>query len=307
MPGSQLRLVRGRSLVVVAVVAAAASLLLFPTHSAGAAAAAAPRNKGLTITPIRAFISQNAGTVKTSNISVGNFTDGPVIVDFSVKAFTVNDYSYSFQFNDAPANRVNFDIDKVSLKPNESKSIPFVITLPTDSSPGGQYYTLFATATGQTGTARQQVQAASLLYLTVNGKLIHTGGLRGSSISHFVYKSAIPFSLDIGNTGNVHYFAFINARLSGWFVGDVTSSETHLILPGTTRHFASSIKSPVWPGLYRVTYGYSTDFQPAVTRISRVVYIPPWSLAAVVIIAWIVWLIIHRHKLRIRRHSGVDD
>ncbi len=289
------------------VIAAAASLIAIPVQPAGAAEASAPKNKGLYITPIREFISQDAGTVKTAKITVGNFTDEPMVISFSIKAFSVADYSYSFKFDNAPANRVTFDIDKVSLMPNESKSVAYSITLPADSPPGGQYYTLFATGSGQTGTARQQVQAASLLYLTVNGKLIHTGGLRGSSISHFVYKSAIPFSLDIGNTGNVHYFAFINARLSGWFVGDVTSSETHLILPGTTRHFASSIKSPVWPGLYRVTYGYSTDFQPAVTRISRVVYIPPWSLAAVVIIAWIVWLIIRRHKLRIRRHSGVDD
>lgn len=273
-----------------------------------AATGSKPTNRGLYVTPVRQFIAMDAGTTKSSNITVGNFTDNPMVVKFSVKAFTVSDYSYGFEFEDAPVGRVDFDIDSVSLKPNESRTVPFQIELPDSVQPGGQYYTLFATGTGASGQAAQQVQATSLVYLTVNGALIRSGGLEDSSIDRFTFRPQIHYSLDIANTGNVHYFAALNARINQPVGKDIVSSETHLLLPHKTRHFEASIKSPVLPGIYRVTYGYTPQDGEPVTRSSYVAYLPPWALAAFVILIWLVWIIRQRlRKLRRRRRLAAED
>jgi hypothetical protein len=240
----------------------------------------APKNKGLYITPIRQFVSMDAGKTRNSTITIGNFTD----------------YSYGIQFGDAPVNRIHFPTEQYELKSNESKTIPYEIFLPANTPPGGQYYTLFATGSGSNGKAKQQVQTTSLLYLTVNGKLSHGSRLERSSISHFSFRSNIPYRLDIANTGNIHYFVYLNAKLHGWLSSSDTSSETHLLLPHTSRHFESSIKSPVLPGVYRATYGYTTEFEKPVTSSSWVIYLPPWSLVLVVLVLWGGWLAIRHHR-----------
>lgn len=268
------------------------------TAATEATGSSTPTNKGLYITPVRQFITMKAGSSKSANITVGNFTDNPMVVSFSVKHFSVSDYSYNFKFETITDNNVSISNEPVRLKPSETKTIPFNIAVPAGNPPGGQYYTLFATGQGETGSAAQQVQATSVLYLTVDGELRHSGSLVDSSISRFAYRSDIPFSLDIENTGNTHYFVFINGKLAGPLTGQSKSSEAHLLLPSKTRHFESTIPAPKLPGIYRAVYGYSSDFSAAQTRTSYIVYIPPWSLAGLVLVAWAVWAV----RRRLRKH-----
>jgi hypothetical protein len=284
---------------------AAIILLLGLSAPAQAAGAEEITNKGLYITPIRQFITQDSGTTKQASITVGNFTDKPMQVHFSAKLFTVADYSYDYKFSDAVDNPIAFDTDNINLQPGDTRVMPYRITLPAESRPGGRYYTLFATGRGDNGTAPQQIQATSVVYLTVNGKLVQRSGLLNSSIDHFVFRPQIPYTLDVVNQGNVHYFAYLSATVRGIFGTGRNTQETHLLIPGTTRRFDTSVKTPFWPGIYWVTYGYRTEFEPPVSRVSRIVYLPPWSLAGAVLLAWAVWLVIHR--IRHRRQGAAES
>jgi hypothetical protein len=285
------------------------AVVVLPAMPASAASGTSdrPAGKGLYISPVRQYITLDADASKVSKITVGNHTEKQMVIRFSVKAFSVKDLSYSFVFSNPTANTIAFDMASVTLKPGENKSVPYSITLPKNSKPGGQYYTLFATGTGETGNARQQIQATSLLYLTVNGKLIRSGSIVDGGISHFSFKPEIPFFLTIRNTGNVHYFAFINADADSLFHlhKHQSSTETHLLMPGTTRRFESSLPIPQLPGVYHVAYGYTTDFQQTVKRASYALYIPPWFIALLVIIMWVVWVVIRHRRRRKKTRPSV--
>lgn len=271
--------------------ALAVSLCMVTTLASPPSASATEmtHNEGLFVTPIRQYITIPAGTNKQNNITVANYTRHAMTVSFSVKQFSVADYSYDFQFNDDNSGLIGFNFNQVTLKPGENKVVPYQITIPVRSPSGGEYYTLFATANGQSGNSQEQVQATTLLYLTISGQLIQTSSLRQSSLQRLVFGSRIPFSLDIADTGNVHYFAYVSASLQGPWTSKSTDSETHLVLPATTRHIPTSLPSPVLPGIYRATYGYRTTAQSSVIRQGHVVYVPPWSIAVVLLLGWAGW------------------
>jgi hypothetical protein len=67
-------------------------LLLAPS---GTAAAGPQPNieKGLLITPLRQFLSVDAGKTIHSSFSVANLTDNPLTVDLKVEQFSVTDYA----------------------------------------------------------------------------------------------------------------------------------------------------------------------------------------------------------------------
>lgn len=253
------------------------------------ATAATPTNKGLLISPLKTYSAVNAGSTKTSTITVANLTEQPITVKFSIKQFSVSDYAYDFHFTDPGNNWVVLDTLAVQLQPNESKNVPYTITAPTGSAPGGYYYTFIASANLSTAGIVSTVQAASLLYLTVTGKLVETSAPIHSTINHFVYQGDVHYSFDVKNTGNVHYFAYFSGSLHSLFGRTTMFGTSHLLLPGTTRRVSGIIPAPLLPGIYKAYYGYKTDAGAIVMHSSYLIYIPPWSVAALLLVLFAVY------------------
>lgn len=272
------------------------SILAASSSSAGAAPA---KSKGLLISPLKAYTSLDAGAQKTSNFTVANLTEKPITVDLSLKQFSVSDYAYNFKFTEPGNKWVSIKTQSVLLRPGENKKIEYVMTVPTDSAPGGYYYTLFASANLTSDGLASTVRAASLLYLTVNGKLIQTSSPVRSHISRFAWRSDIPYSVDVKNTGNVHYFAYFSGSLRGLFVHSPTGT-SHLLLPGTVRRVGESIPAPFFPGVYKAQYGYKTDAGATFMNSAYVVYIPPWSIAVLLLLIFIVYKVWKYRKQRSR-------
>ena len=265
----------------------------------------APANRGLYITPVRKYITVEAGKSKTDSLTIGNFTDRTTTVSLEVNQFSVDDYTYGYQFSQAAGTQlVALGVKEVTLKPNESKTIPYTTSIPAGSTPGGRYYTILATATVHNGQTQQKIQTASLLYITIDGTLVRTNQPGASSIKKLVFGKQIPFSMDVSNTGNTHYFMYLSASLHGPLTSKSATSSSHLLLPIKTRHINSSIPSPILPGLYRATYGYRTEYSPTIEQSAYIVYLPPWSLVLVILIIWIALRLWRKRRNHARPHRS---
>jgi hypothetical protein len=234
---------------------------------------------GLLITPIRQFLSADAGSNKASTFTIANLTDRPLNVSLSVQQFSVTDYTYDYRFQDPTNDWLHLSQTEVTLQPRQTQNIAYTFEIPPGSTPGGHYYTLFATATLSTDGIANTVQATDLLYLTVNGTLTQVSHLKSSSISWITFGHDIPFTLNPVNTGNVYSFVYVSSQLHGLFAQPPQTSSGHLLMPGKVRTLTGSIPSPVLPGIYRATYGYKTNSDWVIQQSHLVVFIPPWFIA----------------------------
>jgi len=255
-----------------------AALWLMPLSSAAASGNPRPE-QGLLITPLRQYLSVDAGKSTQSSLSVANLTDKPLDVNLSVRQFSVTDYTYNYTFGNPTNDWLHLGVTSVHLQPNQTSQIPYSLTVPSGSTPGGRYYTLFASANLSSQGLNNTIQAADLVYLTVNGTLTRTSHLQHSSIPWLAFGHSISFSLQPINTGNIYFFAYVSGQLHGLSAKATIAPETHLLMPGAVRTIEGSIPSPVLPGLYKATYGYKTDAGQSVMQSHLVIFVPPWSIA----------------------------
>lgn len=286
----------------------ALSVLLYAALPGSVHAADPPREKGLLISPLRQFLTVDSGKSKQTNFSAANLTSNPLNVTFSVKQFSVADYSYDYQFSPPVNEWVHLGITSATLQPNQTMSVPYTITVPAKSPPGGHYYTLFVSAEVTSRGVKNTIQAADLLYLTVNGKLITVSHLEDSSIHKLNLGHDIPFTIKPVNTGNVYSFVYVSGQLHGLFVRPPKTSVAHILMPGAVRSLSDAIPAPLFPGVYRATYGYKTDTDWIIQENSWVVYIPPWFIALVLAALLVAGRFLpHRKKAVSKDSPGAEE
>lgn len=268
------------------IVLAVSSLMLFSSS-----VHAQDEARGITISPVRQEMTVEPGKVSTGSFIVGNTTDEPIKVNLSVEQFSVADYTYDYEFRAPPSNDwVKMRQPQIEIAPNRTQKISFDVAVPAKSPPGGYYFSLFASTTidgpGLPGTVR----AASLLYMKVEGELVRTSVMENGSIPFWVTGGQVPYKFDVKNTGNVHFSAYFYGQLETLFGPLPETGTSHLLMPGATRTIEGSIPSPIFPGIYKMTYGYRVDFADIITSKSGyIIFIPPWSVIALFILAYGVW------------------
>lgn len=264
--------------------------MMLPLH------AHAAQLKGLLISPSRTYSSVDAGHEQINTLTVANTTDSPMQVTLSVQQFSVNDYVYSQVFSAVKQDWLHLTRDNVQLAANQSTDVQYTLTPPANVAPGGYYFSIFVSTQVQKDGGTDTMQAANLLYVTINGALTKTSQFKTSHMPHIVFGKTVPYQFSVTSTGNVHFFIYTQSTLSSLFTKQSGTSQTHILMPGTTRAVAGSIKSPLLPGLYHATYGYKTDSGTTVTRAQWIIYIPFWFIATIGVVALIL--------LRIREKRG---
>ncbi|MGB4762874.1 MAG: hypothetical protein WBP12_05985 [Candidatus Saccharimonas sp.] len=251
--------------------------------------AAEPTNNGLLISPPRHNVTVAAAKSISQEFTVANYTNQPLEIILSVQEFTVANLSYEYQIRDAEKPWIHIEQTDLKLESGDSQSLKFSVSPPKNAAPGGKYYLIVASATAKNGDLISTIQVAAPVYITVDGQLNHTSKLENNhGIERLVVLGdRIPFHLDITNTGNIHYLVSVSGKLTGLFVGDNSTSTQHILLPDTTRRFDSSIPVPLLPGIYRATYGYSSEATGNVLVQAWVIYLPPWSIVAVALLVWV--------------------
>lgn len=248
--------------------------------------------KGLSITPTRMEQSVAAGKTSTGSFIVGNQTDEPIVVRLSVKQFSVTDYAYDYVFQNPKDDHVKLRDHEVRVEAHATKRLWYDVTFPRTATPGGYYYAIFAsTDVAQEGSAiAQTVQATTLLYVKLGGKFIYTSVWKNDSLPFVVMGSDIPYKFDLKNTGNVHFTGLFYGQVEGLFGKGQEVGVDHLLMPGAVRSISGTVPSPIMPGIYRVTYGYKVDFASIINvKSAYIIYLPPWSIAFAMLIAYALW------------------
>lgn len=258
-------------------------IFLFSGAAAASSLTGSPL-KGLAISPATNYTSINAGSQKVGTFMVANDTSNILNVALSVKQFSVNNYSYTYNFSPPQKDWITLSADQVTLNPGQSEDISYTIKVPLGAPPGGNYYTFFASTTLSSGAIKNTVQAASLFYLTVNGNLIRSAWVSGNSMQTFVFGKQVNYHFNVTDTGNVYYFIYVSGKIHGLSAGPSQTPLAHIVMPGKIRTFKGSLKAPVLPGIYHTTYGFTTDSGASQEESHWIIYLPPWSIAALLFI-----------------------
>lgn len=256
--------------------------------------AAELKNRGLAISPLRQEATVTPDASKAGFFYVANYTKKPMLVDVSVQQFSVTDYVYDYKFLTPPKDDwVKLREKSIIIQPAQTKKVWYDIVVPQKTSPGGYYFSLFASTKIEGEGLPGTIQAASLLYVVVDGKLIRTSILKNDYIPLFITGTEIPYKFDVENTGNVHFSAYFYGQLHGLLFGNGEEAGSgQILMPGTVRTVEGAVPSPLIPGIYKVTYGYRVDFASIITtKTAYVIFIPPWSVIAVLFVLLSVrWL-----------------
>lgn len=276
-------------------VATLGSLLLF-APAAAHADSQSTTNKGLFITPARAYATVEPGKSTHGTITIANYLEHPQTITLSVEQFTVADYTYDYHFSAPHDDWIKLSLTQTTLEPGKSQQITYTANPPSGTVPGGHYFAIFATAIAADDSSKNEARATTVLYATVKGALSTSSEIKNVSIPQLVFGD-IGYDMDVKNTGNTHFFIYTEGSLSNLPTQQDTKN-AHLLLPQTVRKVGGTIAAPLLPGIYTATYGYVTETGQTVQRTAHIIYVPWWSVLVVAAIVWIAIILWRRAKRR---------
>ena len=266
----------------------------WPTHTV--AAADMPPTKGLTLSPVRSEMEIEPGRSLDRTLKLINYSDHSMTIRLSAEKFSVinQQYDYAFSTDSDVSKWVTFAIDEVKLDPGKSERVPYTIGVPLTAEPGGRYISLFAmtdTMVGDNGVQSRQ-RIASLVYLTVKGKVSRTGRVV-SLTSPWAVTGPSTWSVAVQNSGTTHFRSRYTVEVQNAFTNQkiATTMGDALILPGSVRLLSDAVPLPNLLGVYKLVYTIGLGDTPAVTQTRSILYVPWWALSIlVVIILLLIWV-----------------
>lgn len=255
-------------------------------------------NKGLFITPARTYTTVNPGSTAHGGITVANYSGHPLNITLSVDQFSVADYTYDYSFSAPKEDWLKLSLTQTSLQPGQNVTINYTAAPPANTTIGGHYFAIFASAVAADGSNKDMLRATTVMYVTVNGALHRDSEITDSSVPVVAFGD-IDYTQDVKNTGNTHFFIYSAGSFNG-MPQQKDATHAHLLLPGAIRKVSGTIAAPLLPGVYTATYGYTTEDGQVVQRTSRVIYLPWWTALFVVGMLWIAIVLWRRFK----RHRG---
>ena len=257
---------------------------------------------GLQISPIRQELKVDPGASTGGDLVVANLTKQNLDITLFFREFSITTTDYDYSFQASHYDWIRISSPELTLKPGESRTVPYSLDPGKDASPGGYYFTIFASANLKNGGIDSTIQAASLLYTTVNGKLDKSTHLDSVSIPRVLISPEITYDFTMTNTGNVYYTIYSVARLSNAFTSVDAEAAAHIVIPQKPRTLSGTLPAPTYPGIYTATIGYRTDSGNLITVSKPVVYLPLWGIVLVIGIGLILTrvgiVLLRRHRRR---------
>lgn len=257
-------------------------------------------HKGLTVAPATQDIVAKSGVVTKKKIEVANNSDRQLSVALQVKEFETTDYTYDFVFKTPVDNWIFLEQNRVILQPKQKTVIDVAINVPKDAAPKSHYFAVFASSDMSTVGFKQTAQVVSLLMIKVDGDWVQSGVIHHEHVPFLNIDSKITYRFDAENTGNVHYNIIVFGQVESLFgVKGKEQGAGHVLIPGARRAVEGAVASPMWPGIYKFTYGYSVGSESReVAKTVYILFVPPWSavLAVVIMFAGIKMWRRYRHR-----------
>ncbi|MBR2840047.1 hypothetical protein IKE82_01825 [Candidatus Saccharibacteria bacterium] len=260
------------------------------------------------------------GEVKATN---PNDAGGDFYYIAEVVPYSVSDdgkYSLSFDAENDHTDIVNWvtmsDDDESDekevhgvLKPGETASAYYTITVPKDARGGGQYFAVRVKNDAEaaqkaekddTVVIKEVIGIASLVFVEVSGDIIVKGEITDNDIPSFFLAPPISASFVVKNEGNTHakvsYYLQVFPLFSDEEIYTTEEKmETKYVLPGASRVITQTWADTPAIGMFKVkqtVYYDSLDSEPSVTE-RTVIVCPVWLLFLIIfaIVALILWII----------------
>jgi len=283
-----------------------AALLLFIVL---APSAHAEEGENITASPAEQRYTLDAGGTMNGSLNIINF--GTVAYDFTLgsKDFTVKDEDYQRVIRD-PTSDVDagswFQFPRLSyhLEPGQTVTVPYVIKAPRDASPGGHYAVVLAsTKPGKSadGTIVTVKQVGVLFFLTVNGTYQEAGDLLDFDVDWWQTGAPLTAAVRMANTGNSHYDAVTQLKVTDLFGNVKYSYETSdIVLPKTVRRIMMKWDQAPPFGLFKVSGNvtFLGKTEPLKPRYVLMMSAPLFIAVVVVILILLAVALTNRRKHR---------
>jgi len=273
----------------------------------------------LTVSPVVFELSANPGDKLENFIKVTNPSTEPIAVEMQVKPFTGTETGEARVIEEGdPAYSLGqwltLDEDDFVLRPQETKIVNFIISIPLKAEPGGRYASILATnkqaSLDETGAVTVQ-KVGALVLLRVAGTIEYRARVKefrtvnnakeiADKRDQTVFeKPPARFLTRIANDGTVHFKPNGFITISNMFGKKAADLEFPVrnVLPDGDRVFEVE-----WPeakiGRYTATlvlnYGDNNERLSATTTFT----VFPWKIGLPIIIAGVVllWFLIARRS-----------
>lgn len=199
-----------------------------------------PKNiLAISVSPLRQSVAIDPGKTETMFIAVKNDVTSTVRITGEVEAFSIDEQTGRPVFGKSdPATAWITTADAaMTLRPGEEKNIPFTISIPAGTAPGGHYLGLFARAIRNGGAGEVGSRIGSLLFLYVGGVIQETLTREVFSVKpNVIFFGPAEIFLQVKNNGTIHVApagAITVETASGRRVGAFpVNAEERKILPG---------------------------------------------------------------------------
>ncbi|HSX05745.1 MAG TPA: hypothetical protein VLF69_04720 [Candidatus Saccharimonadales bacterium] len=236
------------------------TISVFATHLA-LAASPVPGTKILTITPATTKPSIKPGASSSGKFQIINQGTGDYPVHIYAAPYTVHGEEYTPDFTPVPgkpnaASWLQFAVTQANILPNQTLDVPYTVTVPAGTAPGGYYAVAFA-ETKSSGSGHQGViineRVGEIFYIQVAGK-VHQAGKLLSWSSKFWQQPPLSASLRLENDGSLDYASNVTIVVRDIFGRAKYSLNTSKeVLPQTIRHVPISWSGAPPLGLFKVT------------------------------------------------------
>ncbi len=226
--------------------------------------AQAASRESITLSPTANTVTVNAGETVTGSFSIVN--DGAVKYEYSVYArpYSIKDNRYDSPDFVTQNERstlytwISFEQTRFTIEPGATQKVPYTITIPKNSAPGGHYGVIFAeTVPPQGGSSESAVltskRVGHIIYANVNGQVQLSGESTVNSFDTWQSSPPLTVSFGVKNTGNTHFTVKNTVVVTSLFGAHKYRSEKELIvLPGTERTTEEQWARASLIGVYKV-------------------------------------------------------
>lgn len=286
------------------------------------ASAVSSEDVAFMLNPTDQTITLIPGQEQSGKISITNAGSAAFDFEISARPFHVNSETYDLDFS---ANNIytqlyswiSFTDTEYHIDPGATAQIEFKINVPAGTAGGGQYAAIVASARNldDAGAAVQVIpEVASLIYGRIEGpEMLPEGEIAEQTIPGFLLHGPLEISETVYNTGNVDFKVSHSITITDAFSGDelfnqntkdsagnTIGSNTHVVLPGTSRK-----QTLVWDNTPRIgvvkvkqTIMY---LDQEVSTEQLVIFCPLWLILSVLglILLAVLWIVLAaRHRKR---------
>lgn len=273
-----------------------------------------------TLSPMSQDIELTPGQIYSGDITISNPADATSDFNYKVAVdpFSVIGLDYTVDLltehsRSIMTKWITIPEPTGTLKPNESKKIPFTITVPENVPAGGQYAAIAVTSDNNSpnedGLAVQNVlEIASIIYAKVDGETNHNVQILENNIPGFSITPPVMLTAMLKNDGNIHEYATYTITVSDFFTGQVILPTTEndgryseVIMPETTYFSQRQISNLPTVGVVKVSQTIRMGGEVSVQE-GNIIICPIWFmflvLATLIALITTIVALIKKHRRR---------